>query len=330
MRVLRTLLVSIALFLGLTPFAGSATQSTSMIVTIFAPAGAVDVSGNICELRTTEIFSTLEARPTPYAPAIKHLVARGDMVREDQSPVPGVTGCVFEVHLSLDPADSYAFSLNGMMVGELAWSDIEATPTLLIVLDASGEISSPDSVNATPIAEAVAPTPTVDLEATVQAQAATIATQEAVIATQEAIIATQEADLAESPDSSQASRPHNQVNVSSRTTQDTEESYVLQGTLSLFDGDVINLPSSGCMGTGGFDDFYPGAVVTIRDGNNNILATGRLEDAGTSTSSRCDYEFEIELPRSDFYQLSISHRSPLTYTFDELVQAGWEVELSIG
>lgn len=56
-------------------------------------------------------YATLEAAPTPYGPVSDATPNRGRFVTAEQSPLPGVEGCLFEIGLTLDFADKYDFQL---------------------------------------------------------------------------------------------------------------------------------------------------------------------------------------------------------------------------
>ena len=115
----------------------------------------------------------------------------------------------------------------------------------------------------------------------------------------------------------------------------------LSGTFTLIDSDIAGDWQS-CSGTGGYDDFGPGMDVTVRDGENEIIATGTTENlsstedadsewASGDASYFCTVKFSIDsLPRAEFYSIEVGHRGDLSYSRDELAEADWNVELSLG
>lgn len=121
-------------------------------------------------------------------------------------------------------------------------------------------------------------------------------------------------------------------------SQDTEL-YTINGSLRLRqdrDEDVVFLESAGlCSGTRGFDDIQTGANVVILDGSGNTLATTHLElkEGFTATgvsSNICEFSFTVEVPRASFYTVKIGRRGAPTYSFQEMEQNDWKIDLSIG
>jgi hypothetical protein len=137
----------------------------------------------------------------------------------------------------------------------------------------------------------------------------------------------------------------------------------IEGTIQLnSDEDGVSRVSleGDCEGDGGYSDLTAGAQVTVKDESGKVIGTGNLRpgtassidpsgdktaeslgttlavlrtvSAGLGIQSRaCEFEFTIEdVPRVDFYNLSIGRRDGPTYTFEEMERNGWEVALSIG
>ncbi len=101
---------------------------------------------------------------------------------------------------------------------------------------------------------------------------------------------------------------------------------------------AITIPSSGarddsavgsCTGAGGYSDIREGAAVTVRDGSGDVIATGRLE-GGVVEGSLCIHVFQVDVPRADFYSFEVSNRGELTYSYQDMVDAEWQVALSLG
>lgn len=116
-----------------------------------------------------------------------------------------------------------------------------------------------------------------------------------------------------------------------------------------------------CRGGGGYDDQRAGAQVTVRNEAGDVIGIGRLStgeygalrvDTGEPISSLgmwrtsngtktddgdwayrglCVFTFTVELTEdSDFYEVQVADRNPLTHTRAELEAAGWEVALTLG
>lgn len=117
------------------------------------------------------------------------------------------------------------------------------------------------------------------------------------------------------------------------------ETYTIEGTVQLRqdrDEPVIYLDALGhCSGTRGYDDIQTGANVVILDGSGTTLATTTLETADDSDGSRprsniCEFQFTVEVPAADFYTLEIGRRGAPTYSFAEMEDNDWRMDLSIG
>ena len=123
----------------------------------------------------------------------------------------------------------------------------------------------------------------------------------------------------------------------SDATASEAQTYRVQGSLTLRDGswDV----GESCRGSGGYSDITSGAQVVVRNQDGTILATGRL-GAGTAVqipgttltfTGRCEFRFDVRsLPKEDFYSFEVSHRGEITYSFQEMRSASWEVHLTLG
>lgn len=104
----------------------------------------------------------------------------------------------------------------------------------------------------------------------------------------------------------------------------------ISGTFTLNEGKG-GTPSD-CRGEGGYDDIRAGTEVVVRDGDGSILATAALEQGSRAIqSSVCVFAFTVGgLPEADFYTVAVGRRGDLTYSFDDLEQAGWFISLELG
>jgi hypothetical protein len=125
----------------------------------------------------------------------------------------------------------------------------------------------------------------------------------------------------------------------SNTGLQDDGTYTLGGTIVLT-GDSDNVLDTGgegsmCFGDGGYDDFYPGQNAVVKDGGGDILAVGELTESelildGT-VRKQCEFTILITgIPEERFYVVEISHRGELTYSFDDLEEVDWKLELVIG
>lgn len=122
---------------------------------------------------------------------------------------------------------------------------------------------------------------------------------------------------------------------SSTTGPSDTSSFSLKGKFQLVDS-KIGGTASNCYGTGGYDDVEAGMPVTIRDGNGSILATGKVGDGTQPSDSQyssvtCVFEFQVDnVPKADFYAIEVGRRGQLNYSFAEMQEKNWSVQLSLG
>jgi hypothetical protein len=111
------------------------------------------------------------------------------------------------------------------------------------------------------------------------------------------------------------------------------EKHTLSGTVLLVDSANVGLnPGSSCTGEGGYSDLSGGTQVVLTDDKGQTLSTGRLS-AGEFDGLGCVFSFALEdVTRSDFYRLTVSSgsRGELQYSYEELADDDWSVQLSIG
>lgn len=102
--------------------------------------------------------------------------------------------------------------------------------------------------------------------------------------------------------------------------------HTITGTMTLLSSDL----SDSCQGSGGYDDIRPGTAVTVRNGEGETIATGRLGEGTLHGVIGCTYPFEIDVPDEDFYRVEVSHRGELEFSRDEMEQNDWTVDASLG
>jgi serine/threonine-protein kinase len=111
------------------------------------------------------------------------------------------------------------------------------------------------------------------------------------------------------------------------------EKHTITGTMTVWDSRAHYASKWDCSGEGGYDDIRYGTPVTVRDGTGRIIATGSL-DGGKSvepSGGACEFTFRVDgVPKVDFYQVEVSHRGALTYSFSDLETHGWSVTASLG
>lgn len=80
---------------------------------------------------------------------------------------------------------------------------------------------------------------------------------------------------------------------------------------------------------GGYDDLAAGANVVVRDGEGGIIATSKLT-GGVQSSAGVTFTFTAKVPKTEFYEVEVSHRGGLRFSFEDLEKADWEIHSSIG
>jgi hypothetical protein len=109
--------------------------------------------------------------------------------------------------------------------------------------------------------------------------------------------------------------------------------YRVIGTLTLVDLDgrgIRYISDDLCYGQNGYNDIGPGSQITVRDSRGEIIALTNLEMGGESSDFACGYVFVVDVPESRFYTFSLGRRGDISYSFEDLEDAGWRVDLYIG
>lgn len=90
-----------------------------------------------------------------------------------------------------------------------------------------------------------------------------------------------------------------------------------------------------CFTSGGYSDLAEDMQVSIKNGKDETLALGRLS-SGKFTKAEgwtmaCTFTFTVaNIPKSDFYKVEAGRRGVMSYSFQELEQANWRVDYSLG
>lgn len=115
------------------------------------------------------------------------------------------------------------------------------------------------------------------------------------------------------------------------TAAPTATLYTLTGSMKLATASIEG-SNLDCHGTGGFDDMTGGVEVVVRDQANTILATGRLGPGKKNTpGTSCTFPFTVSgIPEAPFYSVEVGRRGALTYSFADMVGAGWVVAFTLG
>jgi Protein of unknown function (DUF732) len=108
------------------------------------------------------------------------------------------------------------------------------------------------------------------------------------------------------------------------------EKTTITGTFILSDNaGVGGIESDGttCQGANGYSDVNPGTIVTLKNGKGEILATTTL-GSGKSGSANCTFTFTLPVTEGqERYVLSVGHRGEFSYSFEQLVAKGIQMQL---
>lgn len=118
----------------------------------------------------------------------------------------------------------------------------------------------------------------------------------------------------------------------SASPEPTEDTHIVSGSIVLT-GSGASSYSDSCSGKGGYDDIEEGASVTAFDGEGRIVGTTRLKAGkvlGEGLFPDCIFGFRIEVKTADFYTFQISHRDGPAFSYAELVEEDWTVQLTLG
>lgn len=100
-------------------------------------------------------------------------------------------------------------------------------------------------------------------------------------------------------------------------------SFTLRGALSLTDPVPLDPDhTTGCAGSGGYDDIVEGASVTVYDASGAVVGTGALgagKYASEDSTAPCVFRFAVAgVPAgAKFYQVEVSHRGKVNVTSAE-------------
>lgn len=109
------------------------------------------------------------------------------------------------------------------------------------------------------------------------------------------------------------------------------KTHAVTGTMTLHDSDEYWSEYGPCDGSGGYGDISAGAQVTVKDGTGNTVAVSSLGPGTATSSTTCDFSFQIDVLRDvEYYEFEVSHRGGLTYSASDLEKNGWSVDIVLG
>lgn len=93
-------------------------------------------------------------------------------------------------------------------------------------------------------------------------------------------------------------------------------------------------PGGQCDGstTNGYGDLSAGAQVTVKNGSGRIVAVGTIREGKPNyDGATCTMPLKVSgIPKASFYQVEVSHRGELSYSYAQLQRRHWRVSLTIG
>ncbi len=80
----------------------------------------------------------------------------------------------------------------------------------------------------------------------------------------------------------------------------------------------------------GYKDISPGRSVTITDENGEVVGKGQLGEGVALEIYGCRFPFSVDVPNRKSYSIEVGDRGELTYSFEDMSENSWKVELSLG
>ena len=108
---------------------------------------------------------------------------------------------------------------------------------------------------------------------------------------------------------------------------------VLRGSITVIDTgrySSVEIVGSSCYTSGGYSDISSGTNVTVKNGEGKLLVISDLSEGVTAGSYSCRFDFELELPSSEFYSFDIGNRDEVNYSKADLESRDWTLDLSLG
>jgi hypothetical protein len=96
------------------------------------------------------------------------------------------------------------------------------------------------------------------------------------------------------------------------------------------DGVYLADGSGGCSGSGGYEDIGPGLQARVSNESGTVIGTGNL-GPGEVIEDGCRFYFSIsDVPVAKFYRVEVGGRGEISYSYEQMKAAVWNVSLSLG
>jgi hypothetical protein len=104
----------------------------------------------------------------------------------------------------------------------------------------------------------------------------------------------------------------------------------IKGSLTLRDN-FYGEEGNFCSGGGGYRDIKSGRQVLVKDQKGETLATGELGIGKIISHNHCQFAIEVNgVRKAEFYTIQIGRRGDLTYSYQEMKDKNWELNVSLG
>ena len=104
----------------------------------------------------------------------------------------------------------------------------------------------------------------------------------------------------------------------------------IKGSLTLKD-DFFGGVGQFCNGKGGYGDIKSGRQVLVKDHKGETIATGELGIGKIISDNHCQFSIEVNgIRKAEFYTIQIGRRGDLTYSYQEMEDKNWELNVSLG
>jgi hypothetical protein len=87
------------------------------------------------------------------------------------------------------------------------------------------------------------------------------------------------------------------------------------------------ISDDGCIGLGEYAGLQAGQQVIVRNENGTVVGTANL--AATGSAVVCSWTFELEVPVSAYYEVSIPMRAEQVYAASDVAASNGQVELTL-
>jgi hypothetical protein len=109
------------------------------------------------------------------------------------------------------------------------------------------------------------------------------------------------------------------------------------GVLEVHDSDATGSGDT-CTLSDGYDDISEGTTVEITDGTGKVIGIGSLDrparianSIDNALTSGCSFTFYVDkVSKTAFYNVEVSHRGKVGYSYDQMVANLWTVSLKLG